>query len=94
MFFGMNRVRSNTQLSQGYLIIISGNWKDLAPIPDISLESLGADIQGKDKEGFFRWLRAALQWNAEDRPSATDLLFDEWLMEGLGLERKEENAND
>ncbi|OOF97573.1 hypothetical protein ASPCADRAFT_129253 [Aspergillus carbonarius ITEM 5010] len=71
-----------------------GNWKDLAPIPDISLESLGADIQGKDKEGFFRWLRAALQWNAEDRPSATDLLFDEWLMEGLGLERKEENAKD
>ncbi|PWY95974.1 kinase domain protein [Aspergillus sclerotioniger CBS 115572] len=69
-----------------------GNWKDLAPIPDISLESLGADIRGKDKEGFFRWLRAALQWNAEDRPSATDLLFDEWLMEGLGLNTKKENA--
>ncbi|RAL00799.1 kinase-like protein [Aspergillus ibericus CBS 121593] len=71
-----------------------GNWKELAPIPDISLESLGADIKGKDKEGFFRWLRAALQWNAEDRPSATDLLFDEWLMEGLGIKSTGENAKD
>ncbi|GLA25124.1 hypothetical protein ACMYSQ_000105 [Aspergillus niger] len=60
-----------------------GNWKDLAPIPDISLESLGADIPGENKEGFFRWLRKALQWNAEDRPTATEFLFDEWLMEGL-----------
>ncbi|GLA04136.1 hypothetical protein AnigIFM60653_004177 [Aspergillus niger] len=60
-----------------------GNWKDLATIPEISLESLGADIPGENKEGFFRWLRKALQWNAEDRPTATEFLFDEWLMEGL-----------
>ncbi|GKZ56544.1 hypothetical protein AnigIFM49718_001795 [Aspergillus niger] len=60
-----------------------GNWKNLAPIPDISLESLGADIPGENKEGFFRWLRKALQWNAEDRPTAIEFLFDEWLMEGL-----------
>ncbi|PYH89999.1 U4/U6 small nuclear ribonucleo protein PRP4 [Aspergillus ellipticus CBS 707.79] len=68
-----------------------GNWKDLAPIPDISLESRAADITGKDKEGFLRWLRAALQWNAEDRPSAVELLFDEWLMEGL--HKKEDPVN-
>ncbi|RAK93356.1 kinase domain protein [Aspergillus costaricaensis CBS 115574] len=70
-----------------------GNWKDLAPIPDISLESLGADIPGENKEGFFRWLRKALQWNAEDRPTATEFLFDEWLMEGLRRPNTEESKS-
>ncbi|KAL1848590.1 hypothetical protein Plec18170_007899 [Paecilomyces lecythidis] len=62
----------------------SGNWKGLAPIPDITLKSLAKNVQGEDKEGFLRWLRMALQWNPEDRPTALELLYDEWLMEGLG----------
>ncbi|EAU32942.1 predicted protein [Aspergillus terreus NIH2624] len=55
----------------------SGNWKDVAPIPDITLESLGEEVEGEDKEGFLRWLRMALQWSPEDRPTALELLFDE-----------------
>lgn len=87
----MNRVRPNTFPTQVQSNSTSlGNWKDLAPIPDISLESLGADIPGENKEGFFRWLRKALQWNAEDRPTATEFLFDDWLMEGLGRPNTEE----
>lgn len=62
----------------------SGNWKDVAPIPDITLESLAEKVEGDDKEGFLRWLRMALQWNPEDRPTALELLYDEWLMKGLG----------
>ena len=61
-----------------------GNWKDLGPIPDISLESLAETIKGEDKEGFLRWLRRALQWNPEDRATALELLYDEWMMKGLG----------
>ncbi|KAJ5558020.1 kinase domain protein [Penicillium sp. DV-2018c] len=61
----------------------SGNWKDLAPIPDITLESMAKNVKGEDKEGFLRWLRMALQWNPEDRPTALELLYDEWLMKGL-----------
>ncbi|RAK85207.1 kinase-like protein [Aspergillus costaricaensis CBS 115574] len=61
----------------------SGNWKDVAPIPDITLESLAEEVEGEDKEGFLRWLRMALQWNPEDRPTALELLFDEWMMKGL-----------
>ncbi|KAJ5558026.1 kinase-like domain-containing protein [Penicillium sp. DV-2018c] len=61
----------------------SGNWKDLAPIPDITLESMAKSVKGEDKEGFLRWLRMALQWNPEDRPTALELLYDEWLMKGL-----------
>ncbi|KGO76091.1 hypothetical protein PITC_006340 [Penicillium italicum] len=61
-----------------------GNWRNLAPIPDNSLEKLTKDVEGEDKEGFLRWLRMALRWNPEDRPTALELLYDEWLMKGLG----------
>ncbi|KAI1957523.1 hypothetical protein LOZ58_005607 [Ophidiomyces ophidiicola] len=63
----------------------AGNWKDLAPIPDITLEGFASKIGGGDTEGFLRWLRAALQWNPKDRPTARELLYDEWLLEGLPL---------
>ncbi|KAJ5595509.1 uncharacterized protein N7459_001717 [Penicillium hispanicum] len=66
----------------------SGKWKDLIPIPDRSLEKLATEIQGEDIEGFLRWLRLALQWNSEDRPTALELLTDPWLMKGLNIGRK------
>ncbi|KAL7658185.1 hypothetical protein ACMYSQ_004321 [Aspergillus niger] len=66
----------------------SGNWKNLVPIPDRSFEKLAADIQGEDVEGFLKWLRLALQWNPEDRPTAVELLMDPWLIKGLKLRRK------
>lgn len=54
------------------------------PIPEnTSLETLGADIVGKDKEGFLRFVRRILQWAPEDRPTCEELVFDPWLMEGL-----------
>ncbi|KAI1911964.1 hypothetical protein LOZ61_003505 [Ophidiomyces ophidiicola] len=67
----------------------SGNWKGLAPIPDIALEGLATKIKGGDTEGFLRWLRAALQWNPKDRPTAIELLYDDWLLEGLPLGKTE-----
>ncbi|PYH93055.1 kinase-like protein [Aspergillus ellipticus CBS 707.79] len=65
-----------------------GNWKDLAPVPSITLEERAADIQGQDKDGFLRFLRRALKWAPEDRPTARELLFDEWLMKGLKLRNR------
>ncbi|KAJ5101549.1 protein kinase [Penicillium alfredii] len=62
----------------------SGNWKGVPPIPDITLESLTEKVQREDNEGVLRWLRMALQWNLEDRPTALELLYDEWLMKELG----------
>ncbi|OQE14604.1 hypothetical protein PENSTE_c034G08243 [Penicillium steckii] len=64
----------------------SGNWKEGAPIPDITLEKLAENIEGEDKEGFLRWLRMALQWDPEKRPTVLELLFDRWLMKELGEE--------
>lgn len=58
-------------------------------MPDITLEKLAAEnIQGaedKDKEGFLRFLRRILCWLPEERPSAKDLIFDPWLIDGLGF---------
>ncbi|XRM49185.1 hypothetical protein ABZX51_012064 [Aspergillus tubingensis] len=67
----------------------SGTWKGLAPVPDITLESLAIDIRGEDKDGFLRWIRRALQWNPFDRPTALELLYDEWLMKGLERGKRE-----
>ncbi|UCK59335.1 hypothetical protein AFCA_002153 [Aspergillus flavus] len=66
-----------------------GKWKNLVPVPDRTLEKLAVNIQGEDVEGFLRWLRLALQWNPEDRPTALELLMDPWLMKGLNLRKKE-----
>ncbi|PWY83720.1 kinase-like protein [Aspergillus sclerotioniger CBS 115572] len=61
----------------------NGTWKDLAPVPRITLEKRAASIQGQDQEGFLRFMRRALKWRPEDRPTARELLFDGWLMKGL-----------
>ncbi|KAE8356038.1 U4/U6 small nuclear ribonucleo protein PRP4 [Aspergillus coremiiformis] len=63
----------------------AGTWKGLAPIPKKTLEGLAINIRGEDKEGFLRWLRRALQWNPDDRPTALELVYDEWMMKGLKL---------
>ncbi|OAX83200.1 CMGC protein kinase [Emergomyces africanus] len=67
----------------------NGNWKNVLPMPDITLETLAAEnIKGaddKEKEGFLRLMRRILCWLPEERPSAKDLFFDPWLLEGLGL---------
>ncbi|PWY65226.1 hypothetical protein BO70DRAFT_366805 [Aspergillus heteromorphus CBS 117.55] len=55
----------------------------------MTLEDRAADIQGLDKEGLLRFLRRALEWAPENRPTARELLFDEWLMKGLKLRSHE-----
>ncbi|KAI1920683.1 hypothetical protein LOZ12_005618 [Ophidiomyces ophidiicola] len=61
-----------------------GKWKGPAPIPTHSLEELADKIKGEDKEGFLRFLRRILKWLPEERPKANEILYDPWLMKGLG----------
>ncbi|KAJ6185341.1 hypothetical protein N7519_006642 [Penicillium mononematosum] len=69
-----------------------GNWTGQAPIPERSLESLVAGNDGEDVEGFLQWMRKALQWDPEDRPTALGLLRHEWMsrktkpVEGEGVD--------
>ncbi|KAE8357311.1 kinase-like domain-containing protein [Aspergillus caelatus] len=72
----------------------SGQWKNLVPIPDRTLENLAVNIQSEDVEGFLRWLRLALQWNPENHPTALELLMDPWLMKGLNLKKKEPKGSE
>lgn len=66
------------------MIFCLGRWKDTCPIPNISLGSLAKDIKGDDKDGFLTFLRKILRWLPEERPTAGELVYDEWLMKGLG----------
>ncbi|EFE37918.1 hypothetical protein TRV_07408 [Trichophyton verrucosum HKI 0517] len=40
--------------------------------------------EGEDVAGFLSFLRRILRWLPEERPTAGELMFDPWLMEGLG----------
>ncbi|KUL84813.1 hypothetical protein ZTR_07267 [Talaromyces verruculosus] len=67
-------------------VVVLGNWTNLAPIPYITLESITENrVSGteEDKREFVRWLQMALQWKPEDRQSALELLYDEWILKGL-----------
>ncbi|KAK2736308.1 hypothetical protein FQN55_001694 [Onygenales sp. PD_40] len=61
----------------------SGNWRGLAPIPDINLEKLEQRLTGDDKDLFLHFVKRMLCWMPEQRPTAEEAIFDPWLMEGL-----------
>ncbi|KAI2008617.1 hypothetical protein LOZ39_005583 [Ophidiomyces ophidiicola] len=63
-----------------------GSWKGVVPIPDISLEGLAktAEIEGEDLADFLKFLRRMLRWLPEERPTCRELVYDPWLMKGLG----------
>ncbi|GKZ78393.1 hypothetical protein AnigIFM56816_001951 [Aspergillus niger] len=57
----------------------NGNWKRLAEIPEQSIESRETQLDGDNKKLFLQFLRKALCWLPEERPSARELIMDEWL---------------
>ncbi|EEQ86791.2 CMGC/SRPK protein kinase [Blastomyces dermatitidis ER-3] len=65
----------------------NGQWRGFAPIPDISLERLADDLEGDNKKGLLEFLQRILCWMPEERPTAEELVFDPWLMEGLNLRK-------
>ncbi|EGD85586.1 CMGC/SRPK protein kinase [Trichophyton rubrum D6] len=71
-------------LGRSQTSLIYWDENGLAPIPDISLETLADGIKGEDVPGFLSFLRRILRWLPEERPTAGELMFDPWLMEGLG----------
>ncbi|KAL8868786.1 MAG: hypothetical protein Q9174_004754 [Haloplaca sp. 1 TL-2023] len=60
-----------------------GTWKNLAPIPDTSLERADQRLEGEEKQQFAAFMRKMLQWKPEDREDAEDLYWDEWLLADL-----------
>lgn len=51
------------------------------PVPDQSLETLETNLEGEDKEQLLALARKILRWLPEERPSAYDLYFDDFLVQ-------------
>jgi len=60
-----------------------GNWIGKVPIPEKSLESSEARLEGEEKKLFLNFIRGMLQWNPEDRSAIQDMFTDEWFCDDL-----------
>ncbi|PWY83660.1 protein kinase [Aspergillus sclerotioniger CBS 115572] len=63
-----------------------GNWKGSIPIWDQPLETRVKRFKGQDKELLLNLLRKIFRWVPEERPTAEELVFDEFLMQSVDME--------
>ncbi|RMY15626.1 hypothetical protein D0868_00782 [Hortaea werneckii] len=61
----------------------NGNWKNLVPIPETSLEHMDQRLEGEEKAQFMSFMRKMLQWDPEDRQDSESIYWDEWLLADL-----------
>ncbi|OJD22033.1 CMGC/SRPK protein kinase [Blastomyces percursus] len=59
------------------------NWKGSVPIPDQSFETREWRLNDEDRTLFLNFLRRALRWMPEERPTAEELAYDNFLMQPL-----------
>lgn len=64
-------------------VFCAGDWRGLVPIPELDLEQLERRLEGEDKAGFLQFVRRMLTWLPEERPTAEEVIYDPWLMEGF-----------
>ncbi|KNG88827.1 protein kinase domain protein [Aspergillus nomiae NRRL 13137] len=57
----------------------NGSWKGSVKIPEQSLEGRESRLETNSQALFLRFLRKTLRWLPEERPTAKELLLDEWL---------------
>ncbi|KAK1809531.1 hypothetical protein LTR12_016093 [Friedmanniomyces endolithicus] len=60
-----------------------GKWKGDVPVPQTSLETAEARLQGEEKELFLNFMKKMLQWRPEDRKDIRDVFMDDWFLADL-----------
>ena len=71
---------------------IAGDWKGSIPIPEQSLETRELQFSWQDKELFLHFLRRVFRWLPEERPTAEELAYDEFLMQAV-LEQESKHTD-
>ncbi|PYI28526.1 CMGC/CLK protein kinase [Aspergillus indologenus CBS 114.80] len=66
-----------------------GNWKGSIPIPDQSFETRLQEWPDDDRRVFLAFLRKIFRWVPDDRPTAEELAFDEFLMQPVLAARRD-----
>ncbi|KAE8349272.1 kinase-like domain-containing protein [Aspergillus coremiiformis] len=60
-----------------------GNWRGSIPIPEQSLEIRERQFSGADRELFLKFLRKIFRWLPDERPTAEELAYDDFLMQPI-----------
>ncbi|ROT40445.1 protein kinase [Sodiomyces alkalinus F11] len=55
-----------------------GNWVAATPVPGQSLFEREVQLQGEEKDAFVRFARRMLCWRPEERPTAVELMEDDF----------------
>ncbi|KAF2456099.1 protein kinase [Lineolata rhizophorae] len=71
-----------------------GNWKGSIPIPDQSFEIRERWLSDEDRNLFLRFMRRIVRWMPEDRPTAEELAYDDFLMQPYLASHPEMREND
>ncbi|KAK5989721.1 Serine/threonine-protein kinase SRPK-like protein [Cladobotryum mycophilum] len=66
-----------------------GNWIAATPIPEQSFEMREHRLQGEDKELLISFMRSILRWLPEERPTAEELAYDDFLMQAYDEVQRE-----
>lgn len=59
----------------------SGNWTGSIRIPEQSFGLRELQLSGEDKVPFLKFLRRIFRWLPEERPTAEELVYDDFLMQ-------------
>ncbi|KAM5436234.1 hypothetical protein McanMca71_000014 [Microsporum canis] len=65
-----------------------GNWKGTVPIPEQSLGMRELRFSDEDRELFLSFIQRVLRWLPEERPTAEELAYDDFLMQEILRARK------
>jgi serine/threonine protein kinase len=78
--------KSTVDQQQANLIFsTTGKWKGSVPIPDQSFETREWRLDGEDRHLFLNFLRRMLRWMPEERPTARELAYDDFLMQAISV---------